>query len=272
MLQSVMHWQDFLKRHLDDRQRRNPSYSLRAFARDLGMSPSRISELLSAEDAPVSAASAEAMAVKLGYQDDELRFLVDLAVRVSSKSPLQRELAASRIQQFQGGESYRRLTTQQFALINRWYHFAILELVKFPNFSADAGWIAAQLDISREQVLEALARLETIGLLYFEDEHLVVAQRRNVVSSSTPAESIQDFHRQMLTLAEKALPSQDLEERDFSAVITAFSSSENAAYKKLLLESRRNLIDEAKRMSPEPDSVYALCVQWFRLSKHEPDC
>jgi hypothetical protein len=58
-------YRDLLKRELESRCGRNPRYSLRAFAKDLGLSAPRLSHVLNGRFG-LSRAAAEAIADKLG--------------------------------------------------------------------------------------------------------------------------------------------------------------------------------------------------------------
>ena len=64
VIQLYQSYQDILKAELEKRQRANARYSLRAFARDLGVSPSNLSEILQRK-AGLSRIKAQEIAKKL---------------------------------------------------------------------------------------------------------------------------------------------------------------------------------------------------------------
>ena len=69
---------DFLRRELDRRLSTNPRYSLRAFARHLGMSPGELSEVLR-EKRPMSAKACQKVSRALDLSPAEFKQLLVLA-------------------------------------------------------------------------------------------------------------------------------------------------------------------------------------------------
>src|SRR5690606_35734224 len=85
-----------LKEELASRCRQNPRYSLRAFARDLKLAPSRLSEILSGKQG-LSRAAAEKVAKALGYGPGETERFCDLVESVHARSRRNRESAKVRL-------------------------------------------------------------------------------------------------------------------------------------------------------------------------------
>ena len=70
-------YRSILKDELLRRIRQNPRYSLRAFARDLRLSPSRLSEVLSGKQG-LSRQAAKAITERLGWRGSEAERFIDL--------------------------------------------------------------------------------------------------------------------------------------------------------------------------------------------------
>src|SRR4051812_3874208 len=87
---------DFLAHELDSRQQRNSNYSLRAFARDLGVSASRLSEILNSTGG-LSEKTALAVALKLKLKPSEKKYWLDLVLASSARNPKVKKLARERI-------------------------------------------------------------------------------------------------------------------------------------------------------------------------------
>ena len=90
-------YRDFMLRELERRQRKNPSYSLRAFARDLEVPSSRLSEILNRKMG-LSETRAVALADKLNLSSSEREFFIDLALAEHARSAVIKEMAQRRIQ------------------------------------------------------------------------------------------------------------------------------------------------------------------------------
>lgn len=90
-------YRDFMLRELERRQRKNPSYSLRAFARDLEVPSSRLSEILNRKMG-LSETRAVALADKLNLSSSEREFFIDLALAEHARSAVIKEMAQRRVQ------------------------------------------------------------------------------------------------------------------------------------------------------------------------------
>lgn len=89
----------FLRDELKRRHQRNPSYSLRAFARDLKLSASRLCEVLNGHGT-LSRMSAVKLAETMGLNDAEAAYFVDLVDQENPRSATRRDEAAARVASF----------------------------------------------------------------------------------------------------------------------------------------------------------------------------
>ena len=105
--------QTLVAHHLVKRREKNPYYSLRAFARDVGLSPATVSLFLRGKSS-LSAKSHERLLCRLGIPAGE------------AKEVLVEE---------RGG--FDSLETEQFVAVADWQHFAVLSLVELEDFQSD---------------------------------------------------------------------------------------------------------------------------------------
>lgn len=61
--------------------------------------------------------------------------------------------------------SQRQLEVDEFKVIQDWYNFLILELVKLHDFQPSEKWVSKKLSITEEEALLALERLVRLELL-----------------------------------------------------------------------------------------------------------
>ena len=91
---AVLRWE------LEKRHARNPRYSIRSFARDLSMAPSRLYEVLNGRYG-LSRSSAGSAAEKMRLGDEENAHFCDLVEAAHGRSRLSRASAQARIQERQ---------------------------------------------------------------------------------------------------------------------------------------------------------------------------
>ena len=97
---------------LDRRKKRNAGYSLRAFARDLGISPSLLNEVLQGKHG-LSQANARKIANRLGYPSEAVSRFCDRVAVEHARKASDREAAAERLARIPG----KTLDLDQFEVI-----------------------------------------------------------------------------------------------------------------------------------------------------------
>ena len=244
-------YRQILKSELDNRCEQNPRYSLRAFARDLSLSPSRLSEILNYKQG-VSRKAAEKIAVNLGYRESEKQ---DAHLRL-----LKKQVESKENKTFQ-------LQLDAFKIISDWYHIGILELMKLNTFKPDAKWIARRLGISPIQIELAIDRLLRVGLLKrTEDGRLEAIEVHGWIPGGIPSESIRKFHKQVLTKALEALSTQPVNQRHFQTHLFALNKDEVAEASKEM-ERFQNHFRERFESDGKKDKVYCIAMQLFKIAE-----
>ena len=150
-----------LKDELELRQGRNAFYSLRAFARDLGLSPARLSEILAGKKG-LSAPAAHDVAQRLELDSDESSLFVLSAEGLHGRSRTSKTSAQAKLKQALelGAHSKQKLTT-----IVGWSSDAILKMSQRDGFVENTEAIAKALDIPQHFASGALRFLTRLGLL-----------------------------------------------------------------------------------------------------------
>lgn len=241
----------FLKQMLEERQKRNPNFSLRAFARHLGMSPAQLSQLISGKR-PLTQKAAHKISERLDLSPMErLEFM---------RTTLPDWLEPAR------KTDERFLTEDEFRAIADWHHFAILSLTKTANAKADPRWIAQRLGIGVNEAREGVDRLVRLGLVETKPKFRQVSQPLNVKSEDMSA-AIRQYHRQNLKLAEEKIETVDMKLRDLQSITVATSPAKIAKVKALVDEflGRLDGLMEMKNAT----EVYTVAVQVFPVTKIE---
>ncbi|UYL08570.1 DUF4423 domain-containing protein [Bdellovibrio sp. SKB1291214] len=237
-----------LMQELAKRQTRNPSYSLRAFARDLDIGSTTLSDVLG-DRRSLSKTNLEKVMERL---------LV---------SPLEKELLWSEYKQGSTKvEIDERLLLQEdtFRLISDWYYLAIMNLAKLPENRANPQWIAKRLGIKEEKAEEALERLLRLELLK-KNRNRLVRTAKPMVMQDVPSAAIRKHHNQNLHLAEQSLHRDPVDKRVFNSMTIAVNPEKLGAVKDVLLKTRKK-IEDLLEDGPLSE-VYTFSFQLFPLTK-----
>jgi uncharacterized protein (TIGR02147 family) len=254
-----------LREELAARCKQNPRYSLRAFARDLKLAPSRLSEILNGKQG-LSRVAAERVARALGYTTSESERFCDLVESMHARSRRGREIARIKLKKHEVPTERHQMHVDAFRAISDWYHFALLELTNVDGFRSDAKWIAKKLGVSEFEVQLALERLARLGLIKRVGDKVVPVYETGELPGGVPSDGAKTFLSQLLAKAQDALRLQPFEERAFDADILAIDKSKLPEAKKAIREFRHRFCTDIGEAAPR-DGLYCLGIQFFELGE-----
>jgi len=266
-IESSLNYREFLKNQFDVKRAKNPSYSLRSFARTLDMSPSHLSRVLSGKK-QISLHMGVKVSEKLKLKKRENQFFLNLIQLELSNDPEQKIKLLKKLEK--NNFSYEYLDLEKFNIISEWYHFAILSLAKTHGFSPDPNWIAKRLGIQINQAKRALERLINLNLLIEKDGSYIPLKNGNISTTDDIAsQAIKENHRQNIEKSLKALIEVDISKREFINQGICIRESDLPKIKKII----RSEIDKINRdiESENGEEVYQLNLQFFPVSKKIKD-
>jgi uncharacterized protein (TIGR02147 family) len=253
-------FETFLQKELVRRQSKNPSYSLRAFARDLEVSAGYLSDILKGRYC-LSRDGAQKLAKKLNLSKEEESVLIE-STRIAQNKKKSNRLGARLQRRFS-----ERLPDDQFKQISDWYHYAILELFYLKSFKEDPRWIGHYLGISIGEASQALDRLERLKLLKRAPSgRLTLSNDWTTTSEDIPSDALKNHNGQILEKAKKALYSQPVEKRDISSTTLAISRTRIPEAKRMIREFK-NKFEDTFGKSRSKNAVYCLSTLFFELGE-----
>lgn len=251
--------QNLLQTRFLELQSKNPSFSLRAFAKKLGLSPSAASELLRGQRR-ASRKLAERIAQRLMLDPQETHRVLRHFDEAKGRSNASGSTP-------EASKEYLKLTADQFTLISEWVHYAILSLIETQDFKPEAQWIASRLGVSVAKVTGCLERLERLGLIDRAEDDSIT---RTFAQIHTPDDvfnvSLQKAHVGDMELAKSALQNVPVALRDFTSISMATSPEMMPELKKLI---RRFRADATRLLesAPKKSEVYQMSVYVYPLTK-----
>ncbi len=262
-----MNYQAILQREYLSRRRKNPAYSLRAYARDLGVQPSKLSEVLKGVKG-FSPKLAGQIADRLGLTMDERVLFVTLVAAQHARSKRAKAEAKSKLSKLIHNDPYIEKSVELFQLVADWYHFAILELTRTTRFQENPAWIAQELGIDTETAKAALERLIEQKLLTRNAEgKLLAAQEHISIPGGISSRAIREHHSQVLERADQALESVPLELREFATMMLAIDPAKLSEAKAMLKDFRRKFAADLQK-DGNKERVYCFSLQFFPLDKN----
>lgn len=257
-------FQDILLEEFRKRAAQRASYKMSTFARDLGLSQARLTEILNGKQG-LSRVTAAKICAKLNFSREESEYFELLVTAQHARSRKERELARSHLSRLGQDGKTTFFEAAQIPWM-RWYHLALLCLFE-TQAEITSAQAATRLRLKREEAEKALGELTAQGLLKHEKSTWIVPHTRTETlhfGTVTP-ESIRQLNADMMEKAQQAF-AHPLEERLIGASIMALSKQDLADLRVMIRDFRRRLEDRAGS-ADRKDAVYNFSFQFFELSR-----
>lgn len=241
----------WLENILAEKIKKNPQFSLRAFARMVDVNPAILSRVLSGKR----------------------KMTFNVAVRIADAltlGPMERETLYSfftdKDEATPTDHHGRELSVDCFNAMKEWYHYGLTQLLFMEGFKEDPKWIAKMLSISELEAKLALDRLIRLEILD-RDENGKLYRTSMHLSTTTDIASagIRHFQKQILEKSIESLEKDDLLERDITSITIAINEDRLQEAKKEIKKFRMKMAEflgEGKKTR-----VYNLGVHLVPLSK-----
>ena len=239
-----------IQREFIERCRKNPAYSLRAFAKYLDINQSFLSKLLKGQRA-VTKDLAAAVGPKLGLKPAQVKALFSTG---TASMP-----------------GFLSLSDDEFEFLSEWHHFAIIELSKTEGFEANEQKIASRIGIHVEEVRDAIERLQRLNFIQVkEGKFKVLTPNTTWTNTKKTSDARKKFQKSLLEKSLDAIDHIPFEQRENGSVTVAISTKRLPEFKEKLKEMRKELAiffqaDDEKNL----DEVYQLTVSFFPITKIE---
>jgi uncharacterized protein (TIGR02147 family) len=251
-------YRDWLLQEFASRKGRNSSYSIRAFAKSLGVGKTTLAAVLQGER-HFSKITALRVAEVLGFSPQKKNILLK-EIRRPSVTEVFDPLKDS-VDQVE----FLQLQEDQFRLISNWYYIGILTLAQLKDHRADPNWIAERLGISPAEVEVALAALQRLALIEIRGRRLVRTSLPIQSTHQIPSPAIRSYHRQNLRLAEASLENEPLDRRIFGAISFPVNPADMAKADALIRDFKVQMA--ALMESKAASEIFTLSVQLFPMTR-----
>lgn len=258
-------YRNYLRDEFFKRLSKNPQYSLRAFARTVGLAPSRVSMLFSHRQG-LSKRKALVIGNKLGFEALFLEYFTLLVEARHARSRTQRQFALAQLSDKKTKlKRYKMISDDLFLPISDWWYIAILQLGALSDFNGELSYIAKKLSLDMRIVKSSVARLERLGLVAIENNRVRIITPNLSTTENVPSAAIRSFHRQILEKAMNAIENQSVFERNISSFVMPMDANKIADLAKLIASFKDQVYQETQSHEVKSD-VYCLGIQLFKLT------
>lgn len=260
----------FLIDYLAEKQRTDSSFSIRKWAKEMGLKSHTLLLMLLQGKRPLRAKHTKFLTkgVKLGAE--ERLYLQALIQFENAGSEEEKRMCSIWLSDLHPSGQKRIREIAEFEAISHWVHTAILAMTETKTFSADPKSIAARLRgglVSESDVRAAIDRLLDLKLLAkTEDGKLVATCEELTTKNDLINLGGRRYHAMTIDLARKAVEEVAVELREFQS----FSLSvphDRIGLAKDLIRKFKSQFARAMGDSGTGDEVYQMNMHFFPLTQ-----
>lgn len=237
-----------LKSEFERRKKSNERYSLRSFARFLGINHATLSGLMSGKRTLGEKVKAQ-LAAKI--DPENIYGFVSVPPTKSVKHLV--------------------LDEATFNEISDWYFDALLEMIKIQTVPWSTEHAAGYLGLSVETVREAIDKLLKIGLIEaYQNSYRVKSDyTTNFPTNDKTSAAAREYQKGVLNRSLKALGEIDVKWRDHQSVMLAISKKDVPKVKEIIRNFSFELSAflQSNEKSKDFDEVYQLVISFFPLNQ-----
>lgn len=255
MDQNQTYYVQIMRDHLLERQMANPSYSLRAFARDVDIHPSTLSQILKGKRS-LSLKDALSVQKRLSLPAiDQTKFMGSV---LRSKA----KIDEIRIPEF---DHRHIIDDTHFQVIAEWEHYTVLELFDINDFECTESEVALRLNITPGRAREVLDNLLAANLLKLSDDGLAKVHEDIKTTEDVSSRALRASHEETLRLGLDKINDVPVELRDFSSATFAVDVNKIPEAKAIIREFRMKM-RALLATGANKTGVYQLAIQFYPLT------
>ncbi len=270
----VYHYQNprqFLLDTLVAKQRENPSFSARAWAKEMELKAPSLLIMLLQGTRPLRLKHVEFLQKGLTLSTPELLYFRAIIQLSNAESDEEKKLCRIWISEINHHSDFKIKEIEEYTVIAQWVHFAIISMTQLKKFSGSPTEIHSYLGgrVSINEIKSALIRLQELNLLSINDQTGRLESTNQVISTKDDVsmKAVREHHRGAIRMAEQALESQSVLEREFQSFSLAIEENKIPLAKELIRRFKQQFTQAIAVKEATADQVYQVNLNFFRLTE-----
>lgn len=260
---------DYMRESLAEIKKRNPAFSLRAWAKQLGMKSHGPLHAIINKQRKVPKNLVPTLITTLKLNTKEAKYfeaMVDFQ-RAKKLEEIEyyknklHELSPNTLRQIDDIDRYKAITDPS--------HIIISEMSQLKNFEHSPAWIKTHLrqSINLKDIEDILNRLESLEILEPKKNKTLKKKDNIYTKYDIKNETVQRYHKEVSTYAINEISKQDVLDREFNALSFNIKKKDLTQIKEAIRTFVNDLVTEYEAEAHKGDETYQLNVQFFSLTK-----
>lgn len=237
------------------RSKKNPSYSIRSYARDLSLDSSTLGSIIKGKR-KIPKKKIEFLGKKVCRDEFELKQFIKSAT-----------IDHVSLREIKNGHPIKRITLseEQFSEIADIQAYTLLSLIQLDNFIYDKVAIAKKLKTSPASLEKTIKALIKSGLVEERDNTLSRTRLRTTTTDGVASKYISKHHLDSLELAKRKCLELTPNERYFSTLTFPADPESTGQIKKLIMEFEDKV--DAYLKTKKKTEVFKLSIQYYQATE-----
>ena len=255
-----------LLNYLELRQECEPSFSVRRWSKDMGMSSHSLLNLQLQGKRKVSLQHVERFTNSMGLTEVESRYLQGITLLEKANSQKEKQIHLLSLNKMIPKTHLKTKKYNQFSILSDWIHMAIMALTEVTGIKLTEKEINQRLahQASKAEITAAIIRLLDEGLLTQKDTYFEATYQSVTTTNDISDSGIKEYHRQASDLAKKAVDEVELAKRELQSFCLAVPDDKILLAKDLIRKFREDFYNA---VGGSGENIYKMNVQFFQLSR-----
>ena len=220
---------DLLKKIYAEKKGKNAKFSMRAFARKIGISQGRLSEIMSGKR-NLTLRVAQKFVSACQLNQNEQKKIYDL---VRAQKHLKTKKIVER----------RFISSEDFEKICHWPYYALLALIESSGIDTTVDEYAQKLQIEKIILIEMLKQLEKIAMIKNDHGCYSLVEESTITTQDVLSHTIQKFHQELVVFHLSQMEKIPIDLRMVESLILPFSINKVPQAKRMV----RHFLEEFQK-------------------------
>ncbi len=253
-----------LQHEFQERKKKNNKYSLRAFAKFLGVSHALLS-LVFLKKKGLSLKMADKISTKLSLSYLERNIFIKSVEKCFSRSAKKKTTAGHALSELHKHKQFTALNHETITQLDHWAYIGVFEVIHSKKAQTTKD-ICFFLDLKPSLTLKVLTYLQEISAISEENGVFTALSSSLQTTNDIPAKAMVSYHISMAQKAIASIQQQPVHMREFQNAILTVNQDSIGEAKTMI----RNFIHEFNTrfyVDNDKSQLYSLIVNFFKLGK-----
>lgn len=262
----------YLKDRWEEKKTKNPSFSMRAWARSLGFTSNSPLSLMLNGKRPIPQKYIPKFIDSLDLSPQEGMYLETLVCYSREKTIEGKDFYLRRLRGLSPAGEVQMNEVETFKYLGNPLCTIIFEMIDLSNFKSDLKWIQSRLATKKtlEEIKSAIDTLFRLDLLTKDINGEFIKTNRNITNRADIADiGSQTYHQNVSELAKEAVVSQPVLNREFNGFSFNMKVEEMNKAKLAIREFINSFAAQFEAESGCGEETYQFNTQFFKLTQME---